>query len=667
MRKLRSLSLALCAIVYVPFAIGAGAPNLPQSVEAATNALSAAQVDRDACRQLATDLLDGVSAYPASNLAGDALYLAVKLERIAGDHEAALAAARRILLDYPRSEHAPEAFQYVWDAQTSQGANPSAGAETAREFAESLGNAPNADSYYEIALDAYAAGNQWKEAAELCRYFLETAAMNSDLPELYITVADVALRADENSLARDALDQFSSRYSPLPQMVMAKNRLGHVHMALGNREPAKQAFSQAWTLFTKHRGKPGYVDHDVRHAAAEALWTLQSADKDALDRMAAQGLDVNESQLRKIVRKLTDACAEITEADSHFALQTLTAMGDATAILARQVGSARLSRVKSNASAASEDSPIAEALDLCARAAEYYTAAFEYSCESTESRSARAASDLAAEKVFEIMRLRADLQNQWALELLERNPPQMPGTRDDELRLRYLIKTVAPVAMTGLDYVAEVLDLPSYMPIDEQKSALRSQADATLKIVAQELFSQCQEQWRQTASAAIQVGSSVSFGIRTSNSSNLVEGLDDKVDMAARFAASACPELSRIAEAVSAREIWPDGLSFWIQLEVRMYAEYTQACATVAASLQDGAGRMKVHPDSPDGSLKTLLLRLARSGADDEYRYLVHWHDRVAEMGADIPLNQRMQMRLAELNPKLYGLDGTYPSANRQP
>jgi hypothetical protein len=216
-RKILLLSALFIPVLYA-FAT-ATFDGLPQAVEAARKASTD---NASVCHDVAGQLVRLTGTYPNSSLVPEALYLAARLEKAAGNSDEALSLALHVVKSYPASDNASAAFDLAWNEMTKNGADPTAGVDLAHDLATALGTSPTAGRYYEIAFNTCRDAKRWKDALAIGNQYLKTCTVTMPYPQLVTALGDVALTAADTPLALQCLESFLNHYPKLPQIVAVR-------------------------------------------------------------------------------------------------------------------------------------------------------------------------------------------------------------------------------------------------------------------------------------------------------------------------------------------------------------------------------------------------------------------------------------------------------------
>ncbi len=77
-------------------------------------------------------------------------------------------------------------------------------------------------------------------------------------------------------------------------------------------------------------------------------------------------------------------------------------------------------------------------------------------------------------------------------------------------------------------------------------------------------------------------------------------------------------------------------------------------------------GQLAVKRDDSNLALYNRLTKLQAKGAEEEFAGLVKWHDFATQHNIQDPTGEKMQARLAQLDPNHYSADSGINSASRK-
>ena len=668
----KSLLPAVLCVMLVSAVHPATLENLPQAVQVAREQLAASAPDSAACRLLAGDLLRLTGLYPLSSLVPEALFLAARLEKACGRAPEACRSAYRILMEFPQSDVAPAAFDLVWNELTQGGANSHLGADLARTFADRQKFPEAASRYYLLAFDAYRVGNRWREAAQVAARYVQTCPSCSLNAPLLLSMADVSLQAGDMENARRVLEDFLTRYPQVAQAVSARVTLASICQSSGQEDAAHEQYALAWSAFQKHADESAYRQPEISHAAAQALWILQNEPRREFAQLASITGPFREKPARAQAETLEKALTTVMLTDEDFAPACFNAMGD----VYRQLGDALLAEGYRRVNAQTdEEPPYAAAMPEYSRSATAHAQAYEKTLqEHRHTGQARhdhpdwhAASVYAARQACDVTAGQGDAVYGWALELFNRAPNADPGALGSRARFDYLTATVVPRLTEGAAYTTRALDLAARWHTRGRAEPIPESLDLPLRPVAAELTRIQREQTREIASVSIQLSKSLAFGFQSSSAVSQAGGLDETFTQVADVAARTQAVLTSLHGTV---RLWqqPASAGFWDSLTATACYDYATLCRTLQADLGIALAAFTLSPNDEQAQrVHRRLSKLQTVCATEEHSSLVRWHDWAAQCEVKHPLSERLEARLAELDPAYAGTrPDDLPSATRR-
>jgi tetratricopeptide (TPR) repeat protein len=667
----KSLLLAVLCGMLVSAAPSATPENLPQALQVAREQLATAVPDTGACLGLAGDLLRLTDAFPSSSLVPEALYLAARLENACGRVPEACQLAYRLLHDFPQADVAPAAFDLVWNEVTHGGAIPLLGADLARSFADRQESPEAAGPYWLRAFEAYRGAGRWRAAAQVAaRYVQDCPSCNLNAP-LLLSMAEVSLQAGDMENARRTLEDFLARYPQVAQAVSARVTLASIYQSSGQQDAAHENYSLAWSAFQKHADESAYRQPEVSHAAAQALWILQNEPRREFAQLASITGPFREKQARAQAETLEKTLTTVMLTDEDFAPACFNAIGD----VYRQLGDAQLAEGNRRVNTQSgQEPPYAVALPEYSRSAAAYSQAYEKALQEHHHAGQaahdhpdwHAASVYAAQQACDVTAGQGDAVYGWALELFSRAPHADPGALGSRARFDYLTATVVPLLTEGAAYTTAALDMAARWQIKERSEPARESLDLPLRPVAAELVRIHREQTQEVAATSTQLAKALAFGFQSSSAMKQAGALDATFGQVAGNAARTQTALTSLYSAVTAWQ--PQSHVFWDSLSATAYYDYAALCRTLQTDLGLAlAAFAPVSTDEPAQLAHRRLSKLQTTSATEEYSTLVRWHDWAARCEVKNPLGERLEARLAELDPAYAGTrPDDLPSATRR-
>lgn len=633
---------------------------LPFALQAAKGSLATQPPDPAYRHEVALELERLCQVFPGSTLIPEALLLASQLEKSAGNSERALALARNVAVDFGTSESAPAAFEIAWQ-DFSASKVPFAAAEFTRSCAALIGTSRS--SYLKSAYESFRAAGRWKEALEVGAHFVRVAAV-ADLDMVFaVTLADVALRSGNTGLAQQTLAQTLANHGSESAAVAARVTLAAIYQSAGNPDAARQAYAESWSQYQKNRRTPAYSQNEVKQAAAEALWALQSEPRREFESFTVVNGSLDRNRAREKAEQLLRAYDEVSKTDPDaFSARCLNAQAD---IHARLADAMLKDGFKSVTNPSPDRAPYRDALPEYAQAARLYEQAYDQAEQAVQSAESRQASRYAATRAFEVVYDQGDVLFAWALELQRRAPQGDPGLHSENDRVAYIADKVVPLVHEGLAYKHQALDLATIMPLKSEAANARLSLDLAAQPVARELLASNHEQLAALKSQSTELASTFSMGFQVATAAPLARAVDEKFEVAMKRSAEVQSTLNALYASLEKCEPAPRTGAVWDSLLAASYFEYSVACRTVQDNLNTCVASLSLQSGESAQVLQKKLGKLQEASATYEMTNLLAWHEFASRNNVDSPLSDRMEARLAELDPAHFGILGD-PSANRR-
>ncbi|MCX6600291.1 MAG: hypothetical protein NT025_01855 [bacterium] len=667
----KSLLAAVLCGMFVSAAQPDVLENLPQAVQVAREQLAAAVPDTGACLALSGDLLRLTGAHPSSSLVPEALWLAARLEKICGRDPEAFQLAYRLVKDFPQSDVAPAAFDLVWNKATQGGAIPLMGADLARSFADRQKSPEAAGQYWLRAFEAYQGAGRWRDAAQVAAGYRQNCPSCNLSAPLLLSMAEVSLQAGDMENARRVLEDFLARYPQVAQAVSARVTLASICQSSGQQDAAHENYSLAWCAFQKHADESAYRQPEVSHAAAQALWILQNEPRREFAQLASVTGPFDEKPARAQVAGLEKKLTTVMLTDEDFAPACFNAIGD----VYRQLGDALLAEGNRRVNAQTgQELPYAAALPEYSRSAAAYSQAYEKALQEHHHAGQaahdhpdwHAASVYAAQQACDVTAGQGDAVYGWGLELFSRAPHADPGALGSRARFDYLTAAVVPLLTEGAAYTTAALDMAARWQVKDRWEPARESLDLPLRPVAAELVRIHREQTQEVAAVSTQLAMALAFGFQSSSTTSQTGSLDETFAQVSGTATRAQTALTSLYGPVSAWQQPPH--VFWDSLMANAYYDYATLCRTLQTDLALALAAFAPEAtDEPGQRFHRRLSKLQTTCATEEYSGLVRWHDWAAQSGVKQPLGERLEARLAELDPAYAGSrPDDLPSATRR-
>ncbi len=635
---------------------------LPQAVEAArqTQPTNAA-----VCHDVAGELVRLTGTYPNSSLVPEALFLAARLENAAGNTEQALALAKHVVTSFPASENCPAAFDLAWNVLTRNGADPMAGEELAHDLATALGSSPTAGRYYEIAFNACRDAKHWKDALTIGNQYLKTCTVATPNPTLVLALGDVALMAADTPLAMQLLESYLNRYPKLPQIVAVRTKLGQMYTASGNETKAKENFSLAWTTWQKNSNRTEYNQTEVAQAAARALWELQAGPLKEFNDLTAISTYLDKNRAQRQMENLIAAYTQVMKTDQQMAPEALNAIGDAHARYADALLKQGF-QYALNAGTPSIVVPYCYSSPEYQKAIASYSQAYERAAMQPGNAELQHVGQYGASRAFELTAGNGDAVFAWAIHLFEMAPKTDVGEHANQTRIAYLTKNVTPLLEEGLKCKTDALALVNTLPVQNQAKEVRQTLDMAVRPVIGDLYALSQSEIHKLETASTQLASSFKAGFQPNSTKTLAQSVEDNFAYTTQLSADVQKTLDNFCQIFQQNSLPEPSLAFWDNMITTSYYEYAAACRSMQNDLTACVGQLSVKKDDATLPLYTQLTKLQATGASEEFAGLVRWYDFSSQHQFKDPVADKLQARLAELDPIHYGGQNDTNSASRK-
>jgi hypothetical protein len=633
---------------------------LPFAVQAAREALAAPALDSAKCKDVAVEAVRLTTVFPNSSLVPEVLMLAASLQKAVGNYPEALALSRKVVETWPKAESAPEAFDIAWSLLTNDGKIPLKGADLAKNFAAALGNS-SAGRYCLLAFNAYKTANRWQDALDAGALYLKSGSKSNDDAAFLLSYADVALLSGNSPHAQKSLEEFISRFADQPQIVPARTKLASIYKSAGNDAGANENHSQAWSAYQKNSKLPAWRETEVAHAAAQSLWELQVVARRKLDELTALSGSLNKGKTKSAVEAILSAYSQIMEVDPDLTPKALNAQGD---VHARYADALLKEGFRTVTKPSKTESPYDAAMPEYNLAIALYNQAYDKAQQAEQSGEAQQAARYAASRAFEVTSDQGDVLYAWGLDL-SRQGPEVDPAKGPKARIEYLAQTVTPLLKEGLNYKSAALNLAQVMPLKSEAARLRQTLDLPFLPVGRDMLAMSHGQITSLKSQASQLASTLTFGFQINSATPLAKDLEANYERTTNLAAYTQDALNTLYSALEPFALSAKPAATWDSLMTASFYDYTSACRTVQDNLNVCVASLSVQKDENAETLKNRLTKLQGHAASAEMTNLVSWHDFAARNDVRGSLADRLEARLAELDPGHFKIIGD-PSANRK-
>jgi tetratricopeptide (TPR) repeat protein len=661
-RKTLLLSALLGSIVGLCAA--ASFEGLPEAVQAARQTPLTQPVNVAECHSIASELIRLAGTYSTSSYVPEAFLLAARLENATGDTVKTLEYATHVLKSYPGSESTPAAFELAWNTKTNGGKDPMAGMPMARDLAVSLGTKPAAGYYYEMAFNACRDSQHWRDALTIGDQYLKSCTASAPNPRLVLSLGDVALMAAETPLAQQWLETYLDRYPNLPQTVAVRTKLGQMYAASGNTSKAQEMYSVAWTTYQKHADKGDYQQPEIAEAAAFALWELQDDSRRDFENLTAVSGDLDKSLAERRMNDLIAAYTQVMKTDAHRAPQALNAIADAHARYADALLKEGF-RVALNSSSPSTPVPYYSSSQEYQKAIAFYSQANDRATGSDNAELQKQAR-YAASHAFELTSGEGDAVFAWAIHLYEIAPQAAVGEHGNQSRIAYLNQKVLPKLEDGLACKSEALALTKTLPVQKEAAEVRQTLDMPVRPILSDLAAMTQNEVHEIETSSTELAGSFKAGFQPISTKTLAESLEVDFAYASKLSASVQATLEHFYQTFEQNGLPDQSLAFWEDQVATASYNYAAACREMQDDLAACVGQLAIKKDDTTLPLYNRMTRLQAKGATEEFAGLVKWHDFATQNHIQAPIADKLQARLAELDPMHYGAAGGINSASRK-
>ena len=530
-------------------------------------------------------------------------------------------------------------------------------------------NAPWAGDFKATLFRAYSQEQLWLPAAFIG---IGLQRANYALPaQDQLTLANVLLRADQEEAAREVLFTLSNNTAPnTPQALRAAVELGLIEQVLSRDIQAKQEFELAWSVWQKHKRRPGFSDPLVANAAARARWELLQFEFAALDKTLHVSLEWNAKEASRWCNDLEKSTNELlTIAPSYESAVALL-----TGKLHRLEGDAllRLGMYSSRPEdLVMRDKLRDQALATFGQAADIFVFTAQHDDQnlpelapdhwSTQTR------DFQAEARQETYDLYVHVANQlegWAASLWQQTPLRSFGQNGYSPRFDAIVHEAFPVLQKCADYRKLAWRYARQnQSIEGADYSVASLYQDLLRPVM-ELRKLCGSQWQATSANATQIARTLNATSNPDAVVSMTENLGAQVEEAKKLASESSVALDEIFTQLFAAVPDRDSLSILAEHKLALDRDYALMNRTVHETL-DLATHSLDRRDPDAASLRSKLYKYSSRAADLEMESLETGFAWAETNGYTLSGGKELYARLAERDPAKYPLRGGIWQAGR--
>ncbi len=601
-------------------------------------------------QNLASSSVQGASAEKGSA----ALLLSAKLYAKAEKYTECVTSCLQLLDTYPKTAAAPEACEL---AGTAMADRLGRGLEAAGLFEKRVLAYPQekeADQFLARACDLYEKAGDWNHAADCAQKYIDNCGNGPSAMNMRLNLAHCWLMQGKTERAQQSLVEMVQRCPNEPLTVVARQTLSEIYESKGATAKADEERRQAWAWYEQHSKSGEKLSGEVRKAAAQALWDLQTGQRAEYHRACAFVPNaVSNGNPKSQAKALIDNYSRVMLADADLVMQAYIAEGQVCEELGNlllQQGYVRYA----NARAAQGEPPHRAAKDEYLRAIAYYQQAWDYALVRPQTPELTWLSEQAAARAVELRIGNGDLAFAWAAQLRRGLPTWTGTTHALEQRFDGLNAQVYPVLMEGLALYEEAQASAKTMG----QSALAERARYGLTVPFEpfvaDLIVVNRNAWEAAKTAAVQIAGSAKMSGTAATASPQMEQLEAACQRSHAFAQQTASRSREILMALREAHISPESQTAWENRVLDYWSDYADFCRGMATRLDGVCGELKANKATRTDELQHRLHGLSRQCASKESEQLESAYRLCKELAITSPASEKILERLAALSPRDY-------------
>jgi tetratricopeptide (TPR) repeat protein len=656
-----SKSLVLCLVLLASQILFAAqqprqeipAGNFDNWLQKGQQILKATRWDPAELQQTAQNLASGATKCANDEKGSEALLLSARLYAKAEKYPLCVKNCLQLLDTYPKTTWAPEACEL---AGTIMADCQNKSLDAAKLFEKRILAFPKekeAERFLHHAYQLYARARDWNQAADCAQRYLDTYANGSWATEMRLNLAQCWWKQGKTERAQQELSDFAKRYPKEAPSVVARLTLGELYWSKGATQKACEQWQQAWTLYGQLSKSSGRMNGEVRSAAAQALWNLQSPLRTEYRQTCAFiPNSVSQRDPRPLAKTLISNYDQIMTTDAQWTIKSCIAQGEVCEELGNfllQQGYVRYAKTHGS----NGMSPDKDAKDEYRRAIGYYEQAWQYAQTQQQTPKTSWWSDWAAARAVELRFGNGDLAYARAAQLRQALPAWRGTTQGLEQCFDGLNTKIYPMLMEGLTQYREAQAPAKKMGQSALAERARYGLIKPFESFMTDLMSVNQSAWEAAKTAATQVAGSVKMS-QQGTALPQYEQLKAAYDRSYTFAQQTTNRSREILMALRDAHIAPEAQTTWDERVLKYCADYAGYCRDMATKLDGICGEMKGNKSTSSNELWTRIHDLSQQWAAQEYSQLQAAYQLCEEWNITCPTSDKILERLVALNPKQY-------------
>ncbi len=655
----KSLLLAL-ALSAGQILLAAGQPrqeippaNLDTWLQKGDQILKATRWDPAELLQTAQYLYNGYKTAGESPRGADALWLSAQLYAKGEKYSECVTSCRQLWESYPQAPVAAQACELAGTVTADRLGKPLEAAELFEKRALAYPQEKYAEHLWRSAVTYYEKACAWERAADCAQKYIEHYGKQPSTADMKIELANIWMKGDKVNQAEQTLLAFIRNYADAPQSVTARYMLGRIYESKGETKNAYEQWNQAWTSYERV-SKSGKLSEEIRHAAGQALYALQTPKWDAYRHACALASKPSSTENPKaMAEELVANYNRVMQTDPDLAMQALIAQAQ----VCEELGNYLLQRGYSDYTSAkgkTQGPAHAAAKEEYARAIALYERAWDYALQQKATPELDKLSQQAASRAIDLRVGNGDLTFAWAMQLRQSLPSATGTAQGWNERFDGLTRQVYPVLMEGLGYYKDARATAVRMRQPWGTERAQSALTTPFESYTADLYGVDRSAWDGAKTAATQIVGSIEKNRETSTALPQLAQLESGWERVTTFEEQTWKCSREMVLALHEVHSSPENRTSWEDYTLSYSNDYAACCREVATKLDGAVTKLRANNATGTEELQNRLRNLSKECSTQEYQSLESAYKLSEELAITTPASDRILERLATLNPKEY-------------
>jgi tetratricopeptide (TPR) repeat protein len=661
LRSLITRSLVLALVVFasqILFAAEQSRQEVPPAnldtwLQKGDQILKATRWDPEELLQTAQYLYNWYDKAGGSSKGADALWVSAQLYAKGEKYPECVTSCQKLWESYPQASVVAQAYELAGTVTADRLGKPLQAAQLFEKRALAYPQEKYSETLWRSAVTYYEKASAWEQAADCAQKYIEQYGKQPSTLDMRIELANIWMKGDKVNQAEQTLVAFVRNYADAPQAVRARYILGRIYEDKSDTKKAYEQWNQAWTSYERI-SKKGKLSEEVRYAAGQALYALQTPKWDAFrDACAVASKSSSAENPKAMAEELVANYNRAMQTDPDLAMQALMAQAQ----IYEELGNYLLQQGYSNyANAKSKpQKPAHEAAkEEYTRAIALYERAWDYALPQRPTPELDKMAQQAASRAIDLTIGNGDLTFAWAMRLRQNLPSTSGSPQSWNERFDGLIHQVYPVLMEGLscykDARAAAVRMRQPWGTERTESALTTPCES----FTADLYGVDRNAWDGAKATVTQIVGSVERTWEASTASPQVAQFESTWKWVTTFEEQTWKCSREMLLALHDVHSSPEDRTSWEDFALSYNSDYAAYCRELATKLDGAVGTLREKKTAGTEELQNRLRNLSKDCSAQEYQCLESAYKLSEELAITTPASDRILERLATLNPKEY-------------